>query len=92
MSTVVGTLGALLALAGATLLAETTPTVRSNATAPISAELAKTCRELAIKGAPLRSAKVAVLALDRHSETISRVRLPTRHYVKPEFTLRGARC
>ena len=54
MSTVIRTLGTLiaLALAGTPLLAETAPTARSNTAAPISAELAKTCRELAIKAHP----------------------------------------
>ena len=58
MKTVIGTVGTVIALAfgGTTLWAETTPTVRSNKTAPISAELAKTCRELAIKAHPTQVA------------------------------------
>ena len=39
----------MLAFVATTLWAETMPTVGSDNTAPISAELAKTCRELAIK-------------------------------------------
>src|SRR5215831_17170007 len=51
MNTVIRALGPLIAmaLAGSTLLAETAPTSHSNRTAPISAELAKRCRALAIK-------------------------------------------
>jgi hypothetical protein len=51
MKTVIGTVGVVIALAfvATTLWAETMPTVRSDNTAPISAELAKTCRGLAIK-------------------------------------------
>ena len=51
MKTMIGTVGVVIALAfvATTLWAETMPTVRSDSTAPISAELAKTCRELAIK-------------------------------------------
>jgi hypothetical protein len=58
MSTVIRTLGTLiaLALAGTASVAETAPTGRSNATAPISAELAKTCRALAIKAHPTQLA------------------------------------
>jgi hypothetical protein len=58
MKIVIGTVGTVIALAfvGTTLWAETTPAVRSNNTAPISAELAKTCRELAIKAHPTQVA------------------------------------
>ena len=54
MNAVIGTLGTLivLGLAGTASLAQTAPTVRSNTTAPINAELAKTCRALAIKAHP----------------------------------------
>src|SRR5215831_2342925 len=45
-----------VALAGSTLLAETAPTSHSNRTAPISAELAKRCRALAIKAHPTQPA------------------------------------
>ena len=58
MKIVIGTVGTVIALAfvGTTLWAETTPAVRSNNTAPISAELAKTCRELALKAHPTQVA------------------------------------
>lgn len=58
MNTIVRALGPLMAvaLAGSTLLAETGPTAHSNRTAPISAELAKTCRALAIKAHPTQPA------------------------------------
>ena len=58
MNTIIRALGPLIAvaLAGSTLLAETAPTAHSNETAPISAELAKTCRALAIKAYPTQSA------------------------------------
>jgi hypothetical protein len=57
MNTIVRALGPLIAvaLAGSTL-AETVPTAHSNRTAPISAELAKTCRALAIKAHPTQPA------------------------------------
>ena len=42
----------LAGIAGTTLRAETAPTAPSNSAAPITAELAKTCRELAIKAHP----------------------------------------
>jgi len=58
MNTIIRALGPLIAvaLAGSTLLAETAPTAHSNRTAPISAELAKTCRALAIKAHPTQPA------------------------------------
>src|SRR6516165_9334256 len=58
MNTIIKALGLLtaVALAGSTLLAETAPTAPSNRTAPISAELAKTCRALAIKAHPTQPA------------------------------------
>jgi len=58
MNTIIRALRPLiaLALAGSTLLAETEPTAHSNRTAPISAELAKTCRALAIKAHPTQPA------------------------------------
>src|SRR5215510_2261533 len=58
MNTVIRALGPLIAmaLAGSTLLAETAPTSHSNRTAPISAELAKRCRALAIKAHPTQPA------------------------------------
>ena len=51
MNKVIGTLTAVIALAfaGTTLLAETAPTTPST---PITTELTKTCRELAIKAHP----------------------------------------
>ena len=54
MNKVIITLAAVIALAfaGTTLLAETAPKTPSNNAAPITAELAKTCRELAIKAHP----------------------------------------
>ena len=54
MNKVIGTLTAVIALAfaGTSALAETAPTAPSNNAAPITAELAKTCRELAIKAHP----------------------------------------
>jgi hypothetical protein len=57
MNKVIITLTAVIALAfaGTLLLAETAPTTPSNA-APITAELAKTCRELAIKAHPTEAA------------------------------------
>jgi len=59
MNTIIRALGPLIAvaLAGSTLLAETAPTAHSNETAPISAELAKTCRALAIKAHPTQPAR-----------------------------------
>jgi hypothetical protein len=67
------TLGPLIAvaLAGSSLSAETAPTPHSNRAAPISAELAKTCRALAIKHTP-RNQRVAGLPLDRLDGTISK--------------------
>ena len=58
MNTIIKALGLLtaVALAGSTLLAETAPTANSNRTVPISAELAKTCRALAIKAHPTQPA------------------------------------
>jgi len=58
MNTIIRALGPLMAvaLAGSTLLAETAPTANSNRTVPISAELAKTCRALAIKAHPTQPA------------------------------------
>ena len=58
MNTIIRALGPLIAeaLAGSTLLAETAPTAHSSRTAPISAELAKTCRALAIKAHPTQAA------------------------------------
>ena len=58
MNTIIRALGPLIAvaLAGSTLLAETAPTAPSNKTAPISAELAKTCRAVAIKAHPTQPA------------------------------------
>src|SRR5262245_38050669 len=52
------TLGPIIAvaLAGSSLSAETAPTPHSNRAAPISAELAKTCRALAIKAYPTQPA------------------------------------
>jgi hypothetical protein len=54
MNTIVRALGPLiaLALAGSTLLAETGPESHPDKAVPISAELAKTCRALAIKAQP----------------------------------------
>src|SRR5262245_52249607 len=51
MKTIVRALGPLIALApaGSTLLAETGPESHPDKAIPISAELAKTCRALAIK-------------------------------------------
>ena len=58
MNTIIRALGSLiaLALAGSTLLAETGPESQSDNAAPISAELAKTCRALAIKAHPTQPA------------------------------------
>ena len=58
MNTIIRVLGPLIAvaLAGSTLLAETAPTAHSNRTGPISAELAKTCRALAVKAHPTQPA------------------------------------
>src|SRR5262245_61854628 len=58
MDTIIRALGPLVAvaLAGSALLAETAPTAHSNRTAPISAELARTCRALAIKAHPTQPA------------------------------------
>jgi hypothetical protein len=53
--TAIGTL-IVLSLAKPALLAETAPTTRSDTAAPLSAELAKTCRELAIKAHPTQRA------------------------------------
>jgi hypothetical protein len=84
----VGALGTVvaLALAGTTSLAET-----ARPTSPISAELAKTCRELAIK-AHLRSGKVAVLALDRLSGTISKSALPNAAICRTRITSLPSNC
>ena len=49
---VVGTLGALFALAGTTLLAETTPTERQRRQTRSARNSPRAGRELAIKGAP----------------------------------------
>src|SRR5215467_9698831 len=58
MNTIIRALGSLiaLALAGSTLLAETGPESHSDKAAAISAELAKTCRALAIKAHPTQPA------------------------------------
>src|SRR5262249_56207642 len=58
MNTIIRALGSLiaLALAGSTLLAETGPESHSDKAAPLSAELAKTCRALAIKAHPTQPA------------------------------------
>src|SRR5262245_1772285 len=76
MNKVIGTLTAVIALAfaGTTALAETVPTEPSNNAAPITAELAKTCRELAIKAHPTEVA--GTNPLDRLNGTISRSALP----------------
>src|SRR5262249_56990072 len=68
------TLGPLIAvaLAGSSLSAETAPTPHSNRAAPISAELAKTCRALAIKAYPTNQ-RVAGLPLDRLDGPISNI-------------------
>ena len=71
MNTIIRALGPLMAvaLAGSTLLAETAPTANSNRTVPISAELAKTCRALAVKAHPTQPAG---LPLGRLNGTISK--------------------
>ena len=58
MKTIIRALGSLiaLALAGSALLAETGPESHSDKAAPIGAELAKTCRALAIKAHPTQPA------------------------------------
>ena len=58
MKTIVRALGPLIALApaGSTLLAETGPESHPDKAIPISAELAKTCRALAIKAHPTERA------------------------------------
>ena len=58
MNTIVRALGPLiaLALAGSTLLAETGPESHPDKAITISAELAKTCRALAIKAHPTERA------------------------------------
>jgi hypothetical protein len=58
MNTIIRALGSLIALtlAGSTLLAETEPEPHSDKAAPISTELAKTCRALAIKAHPTQPA------------------------------------
>ena len=58
MTTIIRALGTLiaLALAGSTLLAEPAPASHSDKATPISAELAKTCRALAIKAHPMQPA------------------------------------
>jgi hypothetical protein len=64
MNTIVRALGPLIALtlAGSTLLAETGPESHPDKAIPISAELAKTCRALAIKAHPTERAGRGVYA------------------------------
>src|SRR5260221_14791289 len=58
MNTIIRALGTLIALglAGSTLLAEPAPASHSDQATPISAELAKTCRALAVKAHPTQPA------------------------------------
>ena len=57
MNAIIRALGTLIALALAgSLLAEPAPASRSDQATPISAELAKTCRALAIKAHPTQPA------------------------------------
>jgi hypothetical protein len=58
MNTIIRALGTFIALglAGSTLLAEPAPASHSDQATPISAELAKTCRALAIKAHPTQPA------------------------------------
>jgi hypothetical protein len=73
MNTIIRALGTLiaLALAGSTLLAEPAPASHSDKATPISAELAKTCRALAIKAHP-RNQRVAGLPPERLNGAISK--------------------
>jgi hypothetical protein len=89
MSTVIRTLGTLiaLALAGTASVAETAPTGRSNATAPISAELAKTCRALAIN-APYAACREQHRLRTGSAGLFQRVRCQARQY--PELESRRA--
>jgi hypothetical protein len=86
MNAVIRTLGTLtaVALAGTALLAETAPTGRSNATAPVSAELAKTCRALAIKAHPTQLAGSSTASGQAQRDLFQRVHCQTRQHAELE--------